>query len=250
MEQDTRDDYVSIIFVHWAMDAFRSQLSRASLKSLQDSTHSSTEIIVVDNGGNIEDSKFFLEECDSKRIALYIRNADNMHFGFARNQAIQAASGNWIVIVDNDIIYRDSWLEMCLTMLRTHPDKKLVASPINYPYVHKRDPRWRHGTIQVKGKTCNLTERAGSNCMLFRREVLDEVGLFRLHRISGSYFTDALVRKGYLVITPEVNWAFDGALRRGYNFKKDAEVKRTLSDGEQINFHDKTFNNYFGFPQK
>ena len=247
---DIRDEYVSIIFVHWAMDEYRSQLARASLKSLQDSIKSSAEIIVVDNGGNVEDSKFFVEECEAKRIALYIKNSDNMHFGFARNQAIQAASGNWIAVVDNDIIYRDSWLEYCLTMLRVHKEKKLIASPINYPYVHKQDPRWRHGTIQVKGKTCNLTERAGSNCMVMRKEVFNEVGFFRLHRISGSYFTDDLVRKGYLVITPEVNWAFDAALRRGYNFKQNAEVTRTLSDGEQVNFHDKTFSNYFGLPQK
>ena len=246
---DIREDFVSIIFVSWAMDPFRSQLARASLKSLQDSIKSSAEIIVVDNGGNIEDSKFFVEECEAKRIALYIKNADNMNFAFGRNQALQAASGNWIAIVDNDIIYRNNWLEYCLQMLKVHADKKLIASPINYPYVHQRDPRWRHGTIPVKGRQCNLTERAGSNCMVFRREVLDEVGMFELHRISGSHFTDNLVRKGYLVITPEVNWAFDAALRRGFNFKKGMEVKRTLSDGEQIDYYDETFRNYFSIPQ-
>lgn len=236
IEQDIKDNYVSIIFIHWGMSEYRSQLARTSLKSLQGTIHSSCEIIVVDNGGNLEDSKFFLEECDKKNISLYIRNADNLHFAFARNQALLASTANWICIVDNDIIYKNKWLEWCLTMLRTHPDKKLIASPINYPYVHQRDPRWRHGTIQVKGKSCNLTERAGSNCFLMRRETLKEIGLFKLHRIAGSYYTDALVKAGYLVITPEVNWAFDAALRRGYNIKKDIPFERTLSDGEKVNF--------------
>lgn len=245
-----KDDYVSIIFVHWAQDELRSQIARTSLKSLQDSIRSSAEIIVIDNSGWIEDSIFFVKECERKRIALYIKNADNMHFGFARNQGIIASTANWIAIADNDIIYRDKWLEQCLQMLKAHPDKKLIASPINYPYVHQRDPRWRHGTLKVKGRTCNLTERAGSNCMVMRREVLKEIGLFRLHRIAGSHFTDDLIKKGYLVITPEVNWAFDAALRRGYNFKENAQVKRTLADGEQIDFHDDAFSNYFQLQQK
>ncbi len=243
--EEIKDNYVSIIFIHWAQNSHRSQLSRASLKSLQSTIHSSSEIIVVDNGDNLEDSQFFLKECQEKRIALYIRNSDNMYFGFARNQGIIASSSNWVVIVDNDIVYRKKWLEMCLMMLKAHPDKKLIASPLNYPYVHKRDPRWRHGTIQVKKRACNLTERAGSNCMVMRRNVFDDVGLFKFNRIAGSHFTDALVSAGYLVITPEVNWAFDGALRAGYNFKNPATVKRTLSDGEQIDFNDKSFSSYF-----
>ena len=235
MSDNIKDNYVSIIFVHWSQNEFRSQLSRTSLKSLQDSINSSAEIIVVDNGTNLEDSEFFLKEAQEKRIALYIRNPDNMHFAFARNQGIQASTANWIVIVDNDIMYENSWLEMCLFMLQNTPDKKYIASPINYPYVHKRDKRWRHGTIQIGKRTFNLTERAGSNCMLLRRKVFDEVGLFVHHRISGSYFTDSLVKAGYLVVTPIVNMAYDAALRRGYNFNHEAIIERTLSDGEKIN---------------
>lgn len=236
MEDKIKDNYVSIIFVHWAQDEERSLMARASLSSLQHTIHSSSEIIVVDNGSNLEDSKFFLKQCNKKKIALYIRNADNMHFGFARNQGLTFSSANWIAIVDNDIMYRDKWLEMCLQMLRAHPDKKLIASPINYPYVHKRDPRWRHGQIPVKRRMCNLTERAGSNCMVMRKKVLKELGFFHLHRIAGTHFTDALVKAGYLVITPEVNWAYDVGLRKGYNFKNKIFVDRTLSDGDKIHF--------------
>ena len=245
MEENIKDNYVSIIFVHYGSNEERSLLARASLKSLQETIHSSAEIIVVDNGGNLEDSKFFLKEVDRKKIALYIRNADNMSFAFARNQALLHTTANWIAIVDNDIIYKDKWLEMCIQALKVHSDKKLIASPLNYPYVHKRDPRWRHGIIKVKGRNYNLTERAGSNCMLMRRKTLEEVGLFEIHKKAGSLFTDKLVRAGYLVITPEVNWAYDCGLRRGVNFTTPISVERTLSDGDKINFKDETFSNYF-----
>ncbi len=229
-------DHVSIIFTHFAMNPERSALAKASLKSLQATIHTPAEIIVVDNGDDLEDSKFFLEECQNKRIALYIRNADNMHFSYARNQAMPEVTGKWVVIVDNDIMYKDHWLELGIKCITYFPDKKLIASPINYPYVHKRDPRWRHGQLEVKGRTFNLTERAGSNCMIMKRETYDEMGKFALDRKSGCLYTDKLVDAGYLVITPGINWAFDAGLRRGFNFTGDFSIDRTLTDGTKINF--------------
>ena len=83
LKENQKDNYVSIIFVHWGQNEYRSQLARASLLSLIDTTTSSCEIIVIDNGGNVEDSKWFVEQADKKNISLYIRNADNLHFGYA-----------------------------------------------------------------------------------------------------------------------------------------------------------------------
>jgi ubiquinone/menaquinone biosynthesis C-methylase UbiE len=230
-------DYVSVIFVHWSQNEERSAISKASLKSLQNTIHIPAEIIVVDNGNSLEDSQFFLKECQEKRIALYIRNADNLHFSYARNQAMPEATGKWIAIVDNDIIYRDHWLELGIKAINAFPDKKLIYSPINYPYVHKRDPRWRHGQLEVKGRHFNLTERAGSNCMLMKRETFEEMGKFTLKRKSGGIYTDRLLNAGYLVITPAINWAFDAGLRKGFNFREEFIIKRTLSDGKNINLN-------------
>lgn len=229
-------DFVSMIFCHWSQNSERSALSKASLKSLQSTIHTPAEIIVVDNGNSLEDSEFFLKECQEKRVSLYIRNADNMHFSYARNQAMPEVHGKWVVIVDNDIMYKDHWLELGIKCIDYFPDKKLIASPINYPYVHKRDPRWRHGQVEVKGRVFNLTERAGSNCMIMKRETFDEMGKFILHKKSGCLYTDKLVEAGYLVITPGINWAYDIGLRRGVNFNADLKINRTLSDGKQISF--------------
>lgn len=240
-------EHVSIIFVHWSQDAERSAISKASLKSLQATIHTPAEIIVVDNGDNIEDSKFFLDEVHNKRIALYIRNADNMHCTYARNQAMPEITGKWVVIVDNDIIYKDYWLELGIKCIKQFPDKKLIASPINYPYVHKRDPRWRHGQLEIKGRHFNLTERSGDNCRIMKRETFDEIGKFGLSsRKASAFYTDKLVEKGYLVITPALNWAFDAGFRRGFlhgksrelsPFNKEFIIKRTLSNGENINLN-------------
>ncbi len=230
-------EYVSVIYVHYAQDEERSAIAKASLKSLLGTIHTPVEMIVVDNGNSLEDSEFFLQQVQEKKIALYFRNADNMHFTYARNQAMPEVTGKYVAIVDNDIIYRDFWLEVGIKCLTHFKDKKLIYSPINYPYVHKRDARWRHGQLEVKGRVFNLTERAGSNCMLMRRETFDEMGKFDLHKKSGCLYTDKLVDAGYLVISPGVNWAFDAGLRRGINFNKDLIIERTLSDGSKIKFN-------------
>ena len=235
IKEETKD-HVSIIFTHFAMNPERSALARASLKSLQATIHTPAEIIVVDNGNNLEDSEFFLKECQEKRIALYVRNADNMNFAYARNQAMPEVSGKWVAIVDNDIMYRDCWLELGIKCIKSFPDKKLIASPLNYPYVHKRDPRWRHGQVEIKGRHFNLTERAGSNCMIMKRETFDVMGKFELHKKAGCLYADKLVNAGYLVITPAINWAFDAGLRRGFNFTSEFSIKRTLSNGTQKDF--------------
>lgn len=232
--QEEVKEHVSVVFCHYAQNPERSALAKASLKSLQATIHTPAEIIVIDNGNSLEDSEFFLKEAQEKRIALYIRNSDNMHFSYARNQAMPEITGKWVVIVDNDIIYKDYWLELGIKSIKHFPDKKLIASPINYPYVHKRDPRWRHGQVEIKGRHFNLTERAGSNCMIMKRETYEEMGKFELHKKAGCLYTDKLVNAGYLVITPALNWAFDAGLRRGFNFTSEFTIKKTLSDGSQI----------------
>ena len=223
------------------MSEERSLLARASLKSLQETIHTPAEIIVVDNGANEEDSQFFLKQAQEKKISLYIRNADNMHFAHARNQGLLASTGNWIAIVDNDIMYKDHWLELCMKIIKWFPDEKYLASPINYPYVHARDPRWRHGQIRVNGRHFNLQERAGSNCIVMKREAYEELGLFSIEKGSyaGSKYTDRWVNAGYMVVCPSINWAHDCGLRRGFNFKKSFTIDKTLHDGSKINIYGK-----------
>src|SRR3990167_8331850 len=99
---------VSIIYVHYAMNEFRSEKMRESIASLV-TTAPHTEIIVIDNGGNKQDSELLLNLNESGAIACYIRNRKNMHFGFARNQGLKIASiasGEYIVISDNDILFK------------------------------------------------------------------------------------------------------------------------------------------------
>lgn len=205
---------VSIITTHWAMNGARSKVMRQSYESLF-KTAPEAEIIVVDNGENLEDSQWLLEKAHQGKVACYIRNRKNMHFAYARNQAVRLCSGDYIVIADNDILYEPNWLEACLLFLTRHPDKLYLATPLACDPCNDRAVRWQG---EVDGWRLNM--RAGSNCFVISAQNFNEIGFFPIHRIAGSKWNDTFVRKGFLVAVCPQPMAFDMGLRQGYDLNK------------------------------
>lgn len=211
MEQDK----VSIVVVHWAQDAERSDVMRRSLLSLFNTTQQ--EVIVVDNGGNEEDSAWLLARACEGEIACYVRNRKNMHFGYARNQGLKLATGDFLVVADNDIWYKQGWLEECMEFLKK-AEGKYLATPLRCDPMNRRGVRWRG---EVGG--WKLNERAGSNCTVMRRSDFEQIGWYEQHRIAGSKWTDRYVRMGYLMAVMPEPKAGDMGFRKGYNFNEEVK---------------------------
>lgn len=205
---------VSIIVTHWAMNTERSETMRVSMQTLFQ-TAPEAEIFVVDNGGSDEDSKWLLMMNMQGHIATYIRNRKNMHFGFARNQGMKLASGDYIVIADNDIEYKEGWMEECVEFLDEHPGK-YMATPIAADIMNAvRKVRWAG---EVDGWRLNY--RAGSNVFMMRRSDFEVLGFFEQHRIAGSHYFDNSTNKGYMIALMPEPKAFDMGFRKGYNLKE------------------------------
>lgn len=202
---------VSIIVTHWAQDQERSETMRKSLMSLV-LTAREAEIIVVDNGDSWEDSRDLLQLADDGDIACYVRNRKNMHFGYARNQGIKMATGEYLVVSDNDIEYKAGWLQDCIEFLERNPGKYL-ATPLACDPMNRREARWQG---EIDGWKLNM--RAGSNCTVMRRSDFDIIGWYEQHRIAGSRWTDRYVRLGYLMAVMPEPKAVDMGFRKGYNF--------------------------------
>lgn len=207
----------SVIMTHWAMNKERSEIMRQSVSSLI-KTAPNIEIIIVDNGGSLEDSQWFLEKTDKGEIACYIRNRHNMSFGYARNQGLKLCSGEYIVISDNDIFFEDGWLEECLKVFEEYPDEKIIVSHLDYPTGMLKE-RYDRGYL---GKY-KLNMRAGSNCFMMKRNTFEEMGYFEIHKIAGTKFTDKLVRNGYLTAVISTGKVVDMACRKGYDLNKEIE---------------------------
>lgn len=201
------------------MDEERSSVMRHSLTSLFRSlTTDSSEVFVVDNGGSLKDSEWLLNHTEVGNIACYIRNRKNMHFWYARNQALKLATGDYIVIADNDIVYMPGWMEECVAYLERNPGK-IMATPIAPDWINRVRP------VRFAGEQdgWQLNYRAGSNVFMMTRKQFEDIGFFDQHRISGSKYTDRYVRKGYVMALMPVPKAFDLGFRKGYNLNSDLE---------------------------
>ena len=212
----TPKKHTSIIWSSWSMNEERRGVLRKSLESLIE-TAKDTEIFIVDNGEDLEDSKWFLEKTHNKEIACYIRNRHNLHFGMARNQGLKMATGEYIVISDNDIIFEDGWLEECIEFLEKH-EGKYLATPMNVDRAHTH-PKYFQG--ECDGWKLNM--RAGSNIFVMRRSDFEQIGYFRIHRIAGTKFTDTYVKMGYLMACMPEPKCSDMGFTRGYDLGKEIE---------------------------
>lgn len=203
---------VTIAICHWHMDAERGQIMRQSIESLLE-TASEHEIIVVDNGGSMEDSTYLLDLTNQGKIACYVRNRHDMHGYYGENQGIKLAeltSTKYIVIADNDILFKPGWLEECIEWLEGNPGK-FLATPI------AADPKNKHGQFW-KGELggWRLNQRAGSNVFVCRKELFDEVGLIPASTVAAITFTNTFLEKGYLVAVMPEPKAIDLGLYKGF----------------------------------
>lgn len=225
----------SIIMTHWGQNELRSNLLRTSLESLIITTkHLPVEIIVIDNGGRWEDSMYLLEKVQAKEIQHYVRNSENLYFGWGRNVGYSLSSGDTLVFSDNDIEYKQGWLDKCLAILNAHPDKKIAVTPLRTDRQHRNDKQWA-GTLEINGEFFLMNRKAGSNSWVIRRKDFEEIGKFRNHVIAGSKWTDDFVNKGYLMVTMEKEpMAKDLGFKHGYNFKMNVDIKKIFANGEEL----------------
>src|SRR5579872_749509 len=108
-------DLVSIVIPNWNGKKFLPPC----LDSLARQTYRNFEVIVIDNGsqdGSIE----LLEEHypNVKIIAL----THNTGFSFAVNRGIEASSGEYIALINNDTTLHEQWLEKMVSALKDYAD--------------------------------------------------------------------------------------------------------------------------------
>lgn len=234
-------DLISIVITSFIDTNLRKEIFSSSLNSLLATTKNvPCEIIIVDNSGSLDISYNLLEMCEDGKIQHYIRNNGNMHFGYARDQGISLAKGNYIVISDNDIFYRDGWIEALLNPLKELTYRKIYTTPIEYPTGGLKE-RYDCGTLKVGDVKYNLNMRAGSNCFMIRSSDLAKIGLFSYHRVAGTKWTDKAVKMGYLAAVAPGKLAYDLGLRAGYNHKESLSIKKVLTNGDEIYFNTDEF---------
>jgi glycosyltransferase involved in cell wall biosynthesis len=102
-----------------------------AVKSIVRQTYKNSEIIIVDDGSIDNTSKVaetLIEHYPQQQISL-IRKA-NEDTAETRNKGIRAAKGEWILPLDSDDFFKNSFLEKAFEIIKKDPSVNLVATNV------------------------------------------------------------------------------------------------------------------------
>ncbi|MWV46854.1 glycosyltransferase [Paenibacillus sp. HJL G12] len=167
------------------------------IDSIETHTAEPYEIIVVDNGSTDETATYLGKRSGHLRFK---RLENNRGFAGGVNQGLMMAKGDTIVILNNDTLVTPNWLTCMMRCLESDPLIGAVGPVTNYisgeqqivvPYEHE-EQMWeyaaaRGGPDDTKWKQ---TDRLVGFCVLFKREVLEQIGYFDEGFRIGNYEDD------------------------------------------------------------
>ncbi|MBZ0275463.1 MAG: glycosyltransferase family 2 protein [Anaerolineae bacterium] len=117
---------VSILVVNWNT---RDLLARC-LRAIQDTVKQvAYEVIVVDNHSN--DGSQEMVKRDFPQVRL-IENQENVGFARANNQAMEAAHGRYMLLLNSDAFLGEGALDVMTAFMDSHPDAGMASCKLVY----------------------------------------------------------------------------------------------------------------------
>lgn len=177
---------VAVIILNWNG---RDHLA-ACLPSLFAQTYEQFEVIVVDNGSTDGSQRWLREHYPQVRL---VENSTNQGFAAANNQAIRATQAEYIVLLNNDTVVEPHWLRALVAAAKTDPAIGMVAAKMLLASspgiidstgiaIDRAGIAWGRegGRPDHPASPGALVEVFGASggAALYRRVVLDEIGLF------------------------------------------------------------------------
>jgi GT2 family glycosyltransferase/tetratricopeptide (TPR) repeat protein len=167
------------------------EYTRPCLESVLQHTRAPFELVLVDNGST-DDTAAYLEELRTRpgpvRVEI-LRNGKNVGFPAGCNQALAAARGDHLVLLNNDTVVTEGWLDRLIGWaLHDWPTVGLVGAvtnysrppqqiPVDYPSLEGLAAFAQRHRRDHAGKALE-TDRLTGFCLLMRRAVLERIGGF------------------------------------------------------------------------
>lgn len=156
------------------------------VRSVAGQTLPDIEIIVIDNSGQ----GLARRVPGVSEAATIVENSTNVGFGAAVNQAIRASTAEFVAVINDDAAADPSWLETMLAAARQRYEIGMCAPQIRFHGEDRLDSAGMligsDGSSKQRGHGRPVSEYCRkahvllpSGCAaLYRRDMLDEVGLF------------------------------------------------------------------------
>src|SRR5579875_1958977 len=174
----------------------RADLVQSIVTNLRAQTRPPDQVLIVDNGSQ-DATQILARELGSDLIAL----PENRGFAAAVNEGIRKASGDWLLIVNNDVVLEPAWLERVLCAVQQEhvlfaTGKLLQKDDLStldgsWDLVSRAAYAWRCGWGRRDSAVWSIRRKIyfpPMTAALFHRQVFDRVGL--LETRFESYYED------------------------------------------------------------
>jgi GT2 family glycosyltransferase len=155
------------------------EVLEACLRALESQTVNEFEVVVIDNSGTGR------VKVSHPRVRV-IANQRNVGFGAAVNQAFRASNAPYLATLNDDAVADPRWLETLLADAEAHPRIGMFASEVRLAGTGQLDSAGM--LIAADGSSKQATPGRfreapealfpSGSAALYRRAMLDEIGLF------------------------------------------------------------------------
>lgn len=169
----------------------------------KNTNHKNYKIIIIDNAST-DGTNDFLQTINQSLLFDVISNRENIGFTLAANQGMQKAEGEFVLLLNNDILVETNWITGMLDVFARFNDAGIVGAKTLVPgtnLIHniggmvltkksmflpigKNALRWdQRFSAPVE---CQYIE---GSCMCIKREVIEKIGFFD-EVYSPAYYED------------------------------------------------------------
>ena len=206
-ESARRQPLTSIVIVALNQLAY----TKKCVDSVLRNTNRPYELVLVDNGSADGTAEYFEEfrlKCESAqteycKAVKTIRHDRNLGFAAGNNSGIAAASGDYVLLLNNDVVVTPGWLEKLARQAEWNPRVGLVGPVSNLVAGPQYVPSVSYDTTTLKGleefaKRWSQEHdgvgialwRVVGFCALITRGVIDEIGGLDTRYGLGNYEDD------------------------------------------------------------
>ncbi len=164
------------------------EYTRHCVAALARHTRHPWELVAVDNGSTDGTAAYLAGVADAGAFpVVVVTNPENRGFPAACNQGLRAARGDHLVLLNNDAVVTDGWLDQLAALAGSDPRIGMTGPVSNYApppqlvegadypdldAMHRFAARWRAGH---RGKWLTAGKLSGF-CLLLKRRVYEAVG--------------------------------------------------------------------------